>query len=81
MTLKNVALVFGPTLMRSADDHMLLNMSATYSVVDLLCSHVSGCGMMRWVMWYKEWVWQRGGCDTRDTCGWLWVWHYVLLFL
>jgi len=45
MTLKNVALVFGPTLMRSADGDMLMNMAATYSVVDLLCSHVSGCGL------------------------------------
>lgn len=42
MEVKNVALVFGPTLFASADgDELLRNMSATYAIVELLCKHVS----------------------------------------
>lgn len=43
MTLRNVALVFGPTLMRSSADgeEMLANMNAGYTIVELLCQHVS----------------------------------------
>lgn len=43
MTIKNVALVFAPTLMRSTADgeELLANMTAGYTTVELLCKHVS----------------------------------------
>ena len=43
MTLRNVALVFGPTIMRglAGGDEMLNNMTAGYTIVELLCKHVS----------------------------------------
>lgn len=43
MTLRNVALVFAPTLMRSSADgeELLANMTAGYTTVELLCQHVS----------------------------------------
>lgn len=41
MTLRNVALVFAPTLMRSSGEELLANMTAGYTTVELLCKHVS----------------------------------------
>ena len=43
MTFRNVALVFGPTLMRSSalGHDMLASMNEGYTIVEALCKHVS----------------------------------------
>lgn len=44
MTMRNVSLVFGPTLVRhpdNAEGDELSNMSAGYVIVEMLCKHVS----------------------------------------
>ena len=42
MVLRNVAMVFGPTLMLpSGSEEYLTAMSHTFTIVELLCKHVS----------------------------------------
>jgi hypothetical protein len=44
MVLRNVAMVFGPTLMLPAgSEEYLTAMSHTFAIVELLCKHVSYC--------------------------------------
>ncbi len=41
MSFRNVALVFGPTLVRGAAQDMLTSMNESYIIVEALCRHVS----------------------------------------
>ncbi len=43
MSFRNVALVFGPTLVRGAAQDMLTSMNESYTIVEALCRHVSVC--------------------------------------
>lgn len=50
MSVRNVSLVFGPTLVRNptkSDDLLVSAINAGYTVVELLCRHVSDSGRER----------------------------------
>lgn len=64
MEPRNLALVFGPTLVRTSEDNMtdmVTHMPDRYKIVETLIQHVSGVG--GWVAWLEE------GADPRPRRG------------